>query len=110
MDFISEILNSTDIVLVSSIIFVIQFAKQFIKSIGYSLPNDIWKLIVFVMGIGASLLSFSLNGIIFTWPFFIKSAFVYASASSILYQTGKLGITQVTKKKEDTDDEISSNN
>lgn len=95
MNFINELINGTDITFITAIIVFIQFVKQFTKSMGFKVNNDIWKLVVWVMGIGASFLSFPINNISFNWATCIRLAFIYSSASTLIYQTGKLGISKL---------------
>lgn len=115
MDIFSNLINFIDVGLVIGIIGVIQFVKKFVESAGFKVSANVWKLVVIGMGIVGSLIAIWNSGWDnFTWASFIRSAFIYMSASTFIYQTGKLGITKVsslTGNSEDSSDgEVSEGN
>ena len=96
--------NFVDVSLVFGIVFFIEFIKRTLKSFKVTIPDDAWKLIVFVFGtIGAVIVEGIAEFKNFSVFMFMKEAFIYSAYASIVYQTGKLGLKTLKGKTDDED-------
>lgn len=97
MDFFSSAVNVS---FVAAIIVVIQTIKAILKKQGKVVSNNVWKIVVLIMGIPMAAIMQTIDG----WPgeggleifmSFLVTCFLYSAAATLLYQTGKLTLDKL---------------
>ena len=73
--------------LIAGIIFIIQTIKKILANKGIFINNDIWTIIVLLIGIPCGLLI--TDFINFNWQIMIRNMFTYSGIAVLFYQTAK---------------------
>jgi hypothetical protein len=89
--------NFVNVGLVMAIITIIETVKQILMTKKIELSANVWKLIVLGAGFPFGFLVSAIDG--FNLFDAIVKGFIYSAAASLLYQVGKLGLVNLTKKE-----------
>lgn len=96
-----DILSFVDVGLVFGFIMFIEVIKSAIKTLwGKDVKADVWKIVAWVGGYLLAIVAMGINEQLtdFNIWVYIKQGFLYSAGSTIVYQTGKLGLKNLVKK------------